>query len=77
LTDIKVNGIPGSHPFKFESRSLPWAVKTDHLYNELKENIRVHRILQPLLITDESLLLCGHNRLRIAKDLNIPQSLAK
>jgi hypothetical protein len=42
----------------------------DHLYNELKENIRVHGILQPLLITDKSMLLCGHNRLRIAKDLN-------
>lgn len=45
---------------------------TDHLYNELKENIRVHGILQPLLITDDSILLCGHNRLRIAKDLNYP-----
>lgn len=44
----------------------------DHLYNELKENIRVHGILQPLLITEESMLLCGHNRLRIAKDLNYP-----
>lgn len=45
---------------------------TDHLYNELKKNIRVHGILQPLLITEESMLLCGHNRLRIAKDLNYP-----
>ncbi len=44
----------------------------DHLYNVLKENIKVHGILQSLLITDESMLLCGHNRLRITKDLNYP-----
>jgi|SRR5690606_5915527 len=42
----------------------------EHLNTELKENIRVHGILQPILITEELTIICGHNRWRIAKELN-------
>ncbi|WP_273127579.1 ParB/RepB/Spo0J family partition protein [Bacillus weihaiensis] len=42
----------------------------EHLYTELKENIRVHGILQPILITEELTIICGHNRWRIAKELD-------
>ncbi len=42
----------------------------EHLYTELKENIRVHGILQPILLTEELTIVCGHNRWRIAKELN-------
>lgn len=42
----------------------------EHLYTELKENIRVHGILQPILLTEELTIVCGHNRWRIAKELD-------
>lgn len=42
----------------------------EHLNTELKENIRIHGILQPILITEELTIICGHNRWRIAKELD-------
>ena len=42
----------------------------EHLNTELKENIRAHGILQPILITEELTIICGHNRWRIAKELD-------
>lgn len=49
--------------------SLLFSNLNDELYIDLRENIRLHGILQPLLLTDDFTIICGHNRWKIAKEL--------
>lgn len=49
--------------------SLLFSKLNDELYIDLKENIRLHGILQPLLLTEDFTIICGHNRWKIAKEL--------
>lgn len=45
---------------------------SEHLYSELKEDIRHKGIVNPLLISENFIIISGHNRWRIAKELDLP-----
>jgi ParB family transcriptional regulator, chromosome partitioning protein len=61
--------IPVDEIREHKDNLLLFSPLNEHLNTELKENLRVHGILQPILITEEFTIICGHNQWRIAKEL--------
>ena len=76
--DIKneVMQIPVEEIREHKDNFLLFSPLNEYLNIELKENIRLHGILQPILITEELTIICGHNRWRIASLITL-LSLAK
>lgn len=42
-------------------------------YTALKKDIIQYGIRNPLIVTNDNIVICGHQRLRIAKDLRLPK----
>ena len=62
VSDLKPNG--------FNPRSRTW--RKTKKYRDLLASIREHRVLAPLLIAPDGLVIDGHRRLACAIDLGLP-----